>query len=133
VTSPAIKAHIDALVALLAPTVTVYVARAATGSTMPYVVLHIDQGTPSASALTFGSTTRLWHFQTTVAAAGWEQAVTVAAKVNDAVLDVRLNVPGDKCGPIRKTVSLMVERDEDMPTPTFMARDVWGYYSISAV
>lgn len=123
------KAHVDALVALLTPTVTVYVARAAAGSTPPYVVLHVDQGTPEASALTLASTRVHWRFQTTVAATGWEQAVTWATRVHAALLDVVPTVTGDTCGPIRKDVSLMVERDEDLPTPTFMARDVWGYYS----
>lgn len=126
-----IRAHATGVKALVTG-VTVYTSRAPDGATTPYVVLHPDQGRGEPTSLQGDSDWRPWRYYTTCVGSTPEQAQWAAEKVEAGLLDVRPTVTGRSCTPIRKESSVPVTRDEDAPTPVFMARDVWVFSSIPA-
>lgn len=126
-----IRAHRAAIETLLAG-LTFHVSRAPSGTAVPYVVLHPDQGAATTTSYGGDSDWRPWTFQTTCVGSTTEQAEWMAEKVEARLLDVAPAVTGRTCSPIRKTTTVPVDRDEDVQPPVFLARDVWAFASIPA-
>jgi hypothetical protein len=127
-----IRAHHRAVLTLLGDAVTVYVSRAANDATMPYVVLHPDQGQADTTSYEGRSDWRSWRYTTTCVGSTPEQAGWAAERVEANLLDIRPAVAGRTCTPIRKEAPIPVDRDEDVQPPVYIARDVWVFSSVPA-
>lgn len=126
-----IRAHVDAVVALV-PTVSAYVTRPPGDASLPYVVVHPDQGEAYADSMAGASSWRPWTVQTTCVGVTAEQALWAAEQVEAGLLDAVPTVAGRQCTPIRKEASVPLARDEDVQPPVFIARDVWAFVSVPA-
>lgn len=136
----------DAFLALLrsapgSPSLQVFDGAVPAGATTPYALVYLSREKPSASSapdssdLTFAS--RAIDTYAYVHCVGADPqaaraARAVAGRVEDAVLDKTLTVPGWQCSPIRWDSGNPPERNEETGTAIFDQVDVYRWRSVPA-
>jgi hypothetical protein len=127
--------HFQAVESLLdtALSCNVYVEGVPENPTLPYVVLWARGGTVRQGDVTAEPDGWREHeFQTTVVAAGSQQALLWRNRVFDALLGVRPTVTGFTVGPLRHVVGGTVGEDEAQPRVVWSPFDVWRCSSVPA-
>ena len=128
-----IRTHVAAVkAALQAAGLTAHDGEVPAGASLPYVVLYADQGQASSTRFDAASDRRAFRVQTTSVGGTVEQARWAAEKVQAALLDARLTIPGRATWPLRQETSRPIARDDDVTPPLFYAVDVWRLDSLPA-
>lgn len=127
-----IRAHYDAFKGLLiaAPNpLTVNDAESPNNLTGLYVTLYPDSGDRVAVDLADANPNKMWTIRTTVSGDSLEQVNLGMEKVEARLEGVRLVVAGRTCTRIKKLLSRMAERDDDVDPARFYAVADWRWYS----
>lgn len=129
-----IRAHIDAVVALLnaSPNVVVHDGIVPNNAALPYVVVFADQGAADPTSLAYASDWRTFHLHTTCVGSTQLQVRALAERVDAALLDQRPTVAGRSVAPLRKALTQPVRQDTDVDPPVLFAADVWVLSSVPA-
>lgn len=132
-----IRAHINAVVALLeaAPVLRVGRAGPPIDTTLPYGVMF--PAVPSAQSTSLGgaSTFRVFRFYLNTSGITDEQIGAYLERVEARLLDVVPVVAGRMTGPIHKALDQPPswQRDTDVPgSPLITAPDIWQFASVPA-
>lgn len=131
-----IRAHINAVMTLLAADTSIRVYRAIVPGSpvLPYAVLFA--GAPGAAPGDYGfaSTWREFRFHINTVGSTDEQVFALAERIEARLLDVRPTVAGRTTGPVTKTLETPqpLQRDDDVSPPVLYATEVWEYSSVPA-
>jgi hypothetical protein len=125
-----IRDHIEAVQTLLGG-LRSYVTRAPADAALPYVVVYPTQGNPKSLTLTGEPDWRTWPFRTVCVGATWDQAALAAELVEARLLNHTPVVENRVTSPIRKDVSVGIDRNENVQPPLFEARDLWSFDSFA--
>lgn len=123
-------AAVDA--AIEAQGVTVYAAGEVPPSpAYPYVVRSASTPTPSDYSHAALSGSMRWRVATLYVAASERSAFWVAEKVEAAMLDKRLSIPGKDCSRIKRESGAPIRPDDDAEG-AMVGTDVWTFVTTNA-
>jgi len=127
-----IRAHYTAFKSLLTATPNALVvndAESANDQVGLYVTLYPDTGERQAIDLADANPLKMWTIQTTVSGDSLDQVNLGMEKVEARLEGVRPVVAGRTCTRIKKLLSRMAERDDDVDPAKFYAVAHWRWYS----
>ena len=129
-----IRAHVNAVTALLTPDASIRIYRATVPGSpvLPYAVLFAGPLGATATALDGLSTWRQFRFHINCVGSTDEQVFALAERVEARLLDVVPTVAGRKTGPITRTLETPqpIQRDDDVSPAVLYCTDVWELASV---
>lgn len=131
-----IRAHADAVLALLAAdtSIRVYPAVVPGSPVLPYAVLFAGPPGATATALDGRSTWRQFRFHINTVGSTAQQVFALAERIEARLLDVVPVVAGRRTGPITRTLETPqpIQRDDDVSPPVLYCADMWEFVSVPA-
>lgn len=127
-----IRAHYNGFKALLTATPNALVVNDAESPNLAsgmYVTLYPDTGERQAVDLADANPLKMWTIQTTVTGDSLDQVNKGMGMVEARLEGIRPVVTGRTCTRIKKLLSRMAERDDDVDPAKFYAVAHWRWYS----